>query len=114
MDLYYSITGNYAVFLIGAYAGIVAIMTASIMIGHNKPLEFIGRNSLIFYAAQQYIFLKVTDKMAASLAGAIPVLNHSLMKTGISVFLTCCGLAICSICINKCFPFLLGKKRTSS
>ena len=112
VDLYYSVTGDYAAFLIGAYAGVAVVMAACLVIGHSRPLEFIGRNSLIFYAAQQYIFLKVTDRITTSLADCIPVLNHFLVKTGISVFLACCGLSICSVCINKCFPFILGRKRT--
>ena len=85
--------------------GIIIIIWCSKRLCKNKYLEFIGRNTLVYYAFQSKV-IKVFEIIVSKLE-----LDTSFVLNGliIAIFTTLL-LAIPSCIFNKVFPFLLGKK----
>lgn len=107
-DMYYHNIGNGFLFFIAAITGSFAFISLSQLIKHNKILEFIGMNSIIFYT-----FNKVGIKYGASIMKEFSSVfkflsNEYIMLISILV-IACIFIAIVSQCITKVYPFIIGK-----
>ncbi|MEG1821160.1 MAG: acyltransferase family protein [Malacoplasma sp.] len=109
-DLYSCNMGNYIYYYIAAITGVFAVVTIVTKISNCKELQYIGKNSLIFYAFQNDITLPGTIRIlqAIGFLNGITFLSKSL-ESVVIVGLACINLAIVAFIINQCFPFLLGK-----
>lgn len=77
-------------------------------IDSNRFLQFVGRNTLVFFAFHkkfQRIFEVIVKKANISLTG-----GNSYWLVFACLAFQCIFLCLFSIIINKYFPFLLGKK----
>lgn len=108
-DIYSGNLGSYFYFMLAAVCGIVAVLIFCRLLKKNGILEYIGRNTLVFYAFQNSIFIPGAVQIADTLGKAASVFSFQIIKLLIVLILTCCGLAIWSEIIRKCFPFILGK-----
>lgn len=88
--------------------GVVIIVILSGKIEHSKVLEFIGQNTLVYYAFQSK-FIKVFELLATKIgfnAGNIFVCGSVTILTALFLFVP-------SVIIKKYFPFLLGRRLPS-
>lgn len=113
-DLYFSNVGNYFYYIIAAVCGIAAVLVFCRLLKKNRILEYIGRNTLVFYAFQNSIFIPGAVQIVDSAAQRFGILGNQIVGLMIVVVLVCIGLAVWSEIFNKCFPFLLGKRRAGS
>ena len=87
VDLYSLIFGNFLLYLIAAIVGTLFVIQISILIRRCKPLEFLGRYSLIILCTHEQVkraFIQVCSIVTKSSAEEIR--NHILFGIGISVF----------------------------
>ena len=95
-------------YFILSLASIWILVIASKKIGSNKWIEFVGKNTLVYFAFSgkiQSIIEVVTNKY---------IIYNSSNIYYISVILTIIIsilLGVPSIIINRYFPFILGRKR---
>ena len=113
-DLYSSDIGNYFLYMAGAIIGTMFVISLSMIIKKNRPLEYIGKNTLVFYAFQNFIVIPMFDYILPviyRLAGisTLPHINY------LSFLITLSGsiviLSIISELFNRFFPFAVGKKK---
>lgn len=114
-DMYYLNLGNYFYYMIAAIAGSLAVITFARFMKKLPPIEYIGKNSLIYYTFQQAIFLPTFVSVAEELSILGGIFENRYFKFVFIVVLTCLSLAVLSYIITSCFPFLLGRpyKRNS-
>lgn len=108
-DMYFSNIGNYFYYILAAICGTAAVLIFCRILSKNKVLEYIGRNTLVFYAFQNSIFIPGAVQIADTLARTGGIFGCQVTKLFIVIVLTCCGLSIWSAILMKCFPFILGK-----
>lgn len=108
-DMYYLNLGNYIYYMIGAVAGSFAVITFSRFVKKMSAVEYIGKNSLIYYTFQQTIFIPMFTAVVKELEVCGGVFENKYFKLIFVVAFTCLALAICSYIITTCFPFLMGK-----
>lgn len=103
--------GNIFLFYISAFAGIMMLCSASMLIKKSKLIEYFGRNSLIFYAFEPIQYFANFALKALGL-NDLPDEKFSL-NLGITiiavVFITAVS-CLASAIINNYLPFLIGKK----
>ncbi|MBR6033910.1 MAG: acyltransferase family protein [Clostridia bacterium] len=95
--------GNYFLYILQSIFGIWLTMIISNKIGSSKILEYIGKNTLIFYMFHSKVFFPIFDDILGSFN-----LSKSLNFI-IEIIATTLLLCILSYIINKFLPFLLGK-----
>lgn len=61
-DLYLCNTGNYFLFLISSVSGVLFIIIESYYLRYNKILEYVGKNSIVFYAFQNSFVIPLVTK----------------------------------------------------
>ena len=111
VSMHGNLYGNIALFYISAIAGSLMIISISQIISANRSLEFLGRNSLIFYAFEpiqyfaNYILKNVFTSITYS-SNLFPRIGITLIAI---LFIALC-YSILAIIINKFFPWLTGKK----
>ncbi len=108
-DIYNCAIGNVFFFSLAAYAGIVFSLLLSNLINTNTMLEYIGKNSLVFYAFQNSISLPISTYLVSKLLNILNI-NCDIVYFGLTILLTLIILTIISIIINKKFPFIIAKK----
>ena len=108
-DLYELNIGNPIWYYISALSGSFAVIIFCKLLKKSAILEYIGRNSLIYYAFQKMLFINPLLVIVKTLSGLGGIFSIRFVQLLIVVVGTCIGLAIVSETITKCFPFLLGK-----
>lgn len=88
--------------------GVALIVILSGKIEHCKVLEFIGQNTLVYYAFQSK-FIKVFELIATKIGFNA---DDILVCIGVTV-LTALLLCVPSVIVKKYFPFLLGRRLSS-
>lgn len=109
VDLFCRVLGNYVFMIIGAISGSWGVLICSKKMKRFPPLEYIGRNSLVYYAVHASLLLPVSEATAALLVEEGTFL-WQYARLMIIVPMVCVGCAIWSQCMNKGFPILLGKR----
>lgn len=84
--------------------GVVLIVILSGKIEHSNVLEFIGQNTLVYYAFQSK-FIKVLELLATKIGFSS---SNIFVCIGVTI-LTALLLFVPSVIIKKYFPFLLGQ-----
>lgn len=108
-DLYELNIGNPIYYYISAISGSLFAIIVSKGIHKERVLEYIGRNSLIYYAYQKSLFITPLLVIVKTLSKHGGLYTNKNIQLLIVVVGTCIGLAIISETINKCFPFIIGK-----
>ncbi len=111
-DLYELNMGNPIYYYISALSGSCVVILFCKLLKKCAVLEYIGRNSLIYYAFQKSLFINPLLVIVKTLSGLGGLLENKYVQLIIVVVATCVGLAIVSEAITKCFPFILGKFKT--
>lgn len=109
VDLYYGTMGNYAYFMGAAIFGSWAVLIFARNAQKNRILEYVGRNSLVYYAFQNTLFIPGATEIVLSLGSIGGFMANKYMMFILVIIFTCIGLGIWSEIITKCFPVLLGK-----
>lgn len=107
-DLYECRINNYILYIFGALFGICAVFVMCINLKKCRPIEYIGKNSIVFYAFQNSLFIPIS----------VIILGH-IRKIGLPDFwpvnavfitvLTCLFSVIAAELIKFFTPFVLGK-----
>ena len=108
-DLYYCKLGNPLCFFLAACGGVVGALALSRRIGRCRPLAFIGKNSLVYYAFHDAPVLMLAMAAVRRLFAWVPAIEHDALGLGLSVGITCAVLAVMSVCMVRWCPFVLGK-----
>ena len=110
-DLYMAELGNPLWFALSACSGIYGTLALCVRLKKNRCLEYIGRNTMVYYAFQAALalpaaaaFLRIASK---HLGVSIPSCVSFVLQTAMA----CVLLALMSECIRRFCPVLLGKKR---
>ncbi|UTY38329.1 hypothetical protein NMU03_11670 [Allocoprobacillus halotolerans] len=112
VDLFYQDLGNPILFLSSAISGIYMIIIFSKFIQNFKPIQYVGKNSLLFYAFHSPIFIPIADKIVEILIiQNIPLICYDTIKMFIALFTVCIGMVIVCEIVNRYFSFVLGKKK---
>lgn len=104
--------GNIFLFYLAAIAGSIMVISFSMLIGKSGLVEYFGRNSLVFYAAEPIQYFANFALKTVS-----PIINYSAsFPVGFAVTIVAVGgitaaSSLLSAIINKYFPFLIGQKR---
>ena len=110
-DLYYTKMGNYFYYMLAAVAGSWAVIIFCKFIKKMPVLEYIGRNSIVYYAFQNAVFIGGAEKIVQELSSLGGIFDNRIFMLILAVTLSCIGLAVWSEAITKCFPILLGKPK---
>lgn len=103
---------NAFTWIVGSLLALFFFLQIICKIENNRVLEFIGRNTLVYFAFQ-FKFQRVFEIMA----GKINMPNWPFAEwyiSFISVAFETIGLAVVAIIFNRYFYVLLGKKKLSS
>lgn len=100
--------GNYYLFMGAALCGVCAVMILCVKIKNCDFLEYIGKNSIVYYAFQNDLFIPLLSYYILKLNKVAGVSSNELNLIFVVVF-SCFGLAIFSEIIKNCIPFVLGK-----
>lgn len=113
VDMYEGLYGNYALFIISAFSGIIAFLIAVQKMRSNAVLEYIGRNSLIYLALHQSIVFSTLNMVFKK------TLENDSFLGGIWIGSLYTIIAIVVIApvayfIKNYFPYILGKSKIDS
>lgn len=112
IDLYYSHLGNGFYYFLSALFGIWASMILLRKVSRCRPVQWIGRNSLIYYTFQNFIALPEAEAIVAALASSGFILFRiNSFKSLAAVLIACLLLALISYIINTAFPWVMGRKK---
>lgn len=110
LDLYHLNIGNPILYYIAAISGsFFVILLSKDVIKKSILLEYIGRNSLIYYAFQQILFIPSLQSIANTLSKSGGILTNKYLQILIVLVGTCVRCTIISEAITKCFPFMIGR-----
>ncbi len=108
IDMFCNIYGNYLFFIISAISGIFMCITLFFNIKKISVLNYIGKNSLIYYSLHQYMVFKLIEFIIPQ--NLFGISNIGKFFLGIIYTILACGiLYFVSEIINKKLPFILGK-----
>ncbi|MCR5484174.1 MAG: acyltransferase family protein [Clostridiales bacterium] len=112
-DLNRADTGKLLYYMLAAVSGIWGVLILCYENRGSRLLEYIGRNSLIFYAFQHKFAIKNLTFAVTCVMGKTGVLldDHRQPTVFFITVLSCLVLAAMSEIINRYFPFLIGKKK---
>jgi fucose 4-O-acetylase-like acetyltransferase len=110
VDLYNSSLGNIGLFYLSAFSGIGAFIILIKRIKHNKNLQYIGENSLIYLSLHQKIVFFLFNLIIHNfLIGSDSIMEIPLVKGLLYTFIAAIALVPAVYSINHYFPFMLGK-----
>ena len=104
----FSENNNFLHFLITSISGSLFLLSICQYIKKNKILEYIGKNSLIFYAFHSKISLKFFEKLCHSFGDLSINFKNPIFKFLFVNIGTIIHLLFISYIINTCFPYLLN------
>ncbi|WP_338473035.1 acyltransferase family protein [Niallia sp. XMNu-256] len=110
VDMYESQYGNYALFVIAAFSGIIAFLIAVQKIETNAVFQYVGKNSLIYLALHQSIVFSVLNMVFKKTLENESFLN----KIWIGSFYTMVSILIIApiaYFIKNYFPYILGRSK---
>lgn len=109
VDMYESQYGNYVLFVVAAFSGIMAFLIAvQKIIRTNTVFQYIGRNSLIYLALHQSIVFSILDmvfKKFLDNESVVIKISLGIIYTIISII----TIAPVASFIKNDFPYILGK-----
>lgn len=108
-SLYNSVVGNYIYYMLAAFAGTLFVITICKKINKNRVLEYIGKNTIIYYAFQKPVILPTITAVVNTLGNNISILNNLAVKIIIITVLAVMILGIISQMIANTYPFILGR-----
>ena len=114
ISLFNSRIGNPLLFYIGAIFGTLAAIFGCIIIEKCKPLEYIGKNTLVYYAFQNTLVIPIFVKLMYKIIEVAPFMKAWPLSLGITMILSALVLAIMSEIVNRYLPFALGRKYKKS
>lgn len=95
---------NIPIFVISSFVGIMVMVIGSQLLHSNKILEYIGRNSFIFYALQSKAI-----KVCSAVLRKLNVNTINYIQAVVIAIVACLIIVPCVYIINKYFPFVMGK-----
>jgi acyltransferase len=110
VDMYEGLYGNYTLFVISAFSGIITFLIAVQKIGSNAVLEYIGRNSLIYLALHQSIVFSILNmvfKKTLENGSFLSKIWVGSVYTMIAILI----IAPVAYFIKNYFPYILGKSK---
>ncbi|WP_428911980.1 acyltransferase family protein [Niallia sp. Krafla_26] len=110
VDMYESLYGNYMLFVISAFSGIIALLIAVQKIGTNAVLEYIGRNSLIYLALHQSIVFSILNMVFKETLEQESLLSQIWIGT-VYTIIALLMIAPVAYVIKNYFPYILGKSK---
>lgn len=108
-SMYNSVVGNFIYYMPAALGGILLVITICKKINSNRLLEYIGRNTITYYAFQKPIILKSITTVINTLGSNITLFNNQIIKIILITIIAVCVLGIISQMITSTYPFILGK-----
>ena len=108
-SLYNSVVGNFVYYMPAALGGILFVITICKKINSNRLLEYIGRNTITYYAFQKPIILKSITTVINTLGSNIALLNNQIIKIILITIIAVFVLGVISQMITSTYPFILGK-----
>jgi fucose 4-O-acetylase-like acetyltransferase len=106
VDMFTNYYGNYFLFYLAAFAGIILIVFVAMLLDKNRLLEFLGQNSLYIFAFHP-VALGILKFIFSHLYS--PLAEGNLMSA-VTLTLTCLlGLGILIYAIRKWMPLNLQK-----
>ena len=113
-DMYSCKIGNYILYMLGALSGIVFSLSLALLIDKNRFLEYIGQNTLVYYACQNILVIPMFDYVLPIIYRYVGIDKLPYISY-ISYVITLIGsiiiLAVISELINRFLPFAAGKKK---
>ncbi|NPE27874.1 acyltransferase family protein [Methanococcoides sp. SA1] len=113
VDMNNRIYGNYFLFYISAFSGILSYITLFKKIGSFKVLEFLGKNTLIILGLHRIIKVSLKEVIALALNDSSISFENSYILTILLVGINLVVLVPFIIIINRYFPYILGKTRAN-
>ncbi len=110
VDMYESQYGNYMLFVISAFSGIIAFLIAVQKIRANAVFQYIGQNSLIYLALHQSIIFSILDRVFKKLLDTESFIIRIFIGT-IYTVIAIISLAPVAYLIRKHFPYILGRPK---
>ena len=110
IDMDYGTYGSPYLFIVGAIIGIIGCLALSKIIIHNKPLEFLGINSLIIFGLSEPVKRACIGVVSKVTAININDIRHSVILSFICVVLTILLLLPIIYIFNNYLYMLIGKK----
>ncbi|GEM_PF-201666 len=111
ISLFNARIGNPFLFYFGAIFGTLAAIFGCILIEKCKPLEYIGKNTLVYYAFQNTLVIPIFVKLMYKLIDLVPFLKAWPLSLTITMVLSALVLAAMSELVNRYLPFVLGRKK---
>ena len=109
--IYNSVLGNYIFFMLSATAGSFLVIAICKAVRKNKVLEFIGKNTIIYYTFQREVCINLGMKLLLKLGEKLPIFLNTHVQVVVITIMSCIVLAGISYIITKYFPFIIGKKK---
>lgn len=110
IDLYESNIGNPIYFIMHSLFGSLFIINISFLIRKNAILEYIGKNTLVFYAFQTRLVIPKVTKVFEVLFEKLNIMSLDGILFVCIVISSLLILALMNEFIKRYMPFLLGKR----
>lgn len=110
VDLYYGKVGNIFYYTLASLSGTMFVLSLCYIIKKCAILEYIGKNTLVFYAFQNSLVIPFSMKITEYLFKAFNLENNKAVMFVIVMAISIVLLSAMSEIINRYMPFLLGKK----
>ena len=109
VDLYYGKVGNILYYAAGSVFGLWFTVALCFVIKKCRPLEYIGKNSLIFYAFQNSLVIPFCKQLTEYGFRAFQLEFNRPVMFVIIMILSIIVLSVMTEIINRYMPFVLGK-----
>lgn len=111
MDLYAARIGNPVYCLAAAFLGVFSMLILAEKLERLKLTEYFGRNTLVVYAFQNAFSIPIAMDTANTLAKRAAIFDDAVFRWIVVVLAACLVSCVLIEIINRCFPWLLGKRR---
>lgn len=109
-DLYECNTGNYLYCISHSIFGSLLVINICYVLGKCKKIEYIGKNSLVFYAFQNSLVIPNVTKIFERIFYKIKLIHKDFIIYISVIIVSLLVLTIVNEIIRKYLPFLLGKR----
>lgn len=112
LDMFYNHYGCPPLTYLSAFAGLACVVIVSRWFS-VKPIQYIGRNSMLYFAWHQTIFMPLAQKLVKAVGIPVADFPNSFAMLGerlLELALIVAALTVCNILIsNSKLKFLLGR-----